>query len=152
MRPRTTIRDTVRIVEVGPRDGLQNIKDPIPTETKIELISRLRKTGLTSIELTSLVSPKAVPQLSDSQQLLVDRRIQNLIEDDTSRHPVLVPNMRGLQVAIDQGLREIAVFVSASEAFSRANINCSVSEGLARARKVAGRAIEAGMRDRKSVV
>ncbi|EME47587.1 hypothetical protein DOTSEDRAFT_69508 [Dothistroma septosporum NZE10] len=137
--------EAVRIVEVGPRDGLQNIRDSIPTETKIELISRLRKTGLRSIELTSLVSPQAVPQLSDSQYLLADCRIRKLIEDGTSRHPVLVPNMRGLQVAIDQDVREIAVLVSASEAFSRANINCSISEGLARARKVARHAIEAGM-------
>lgn len=137
--------EAVRIVEVGPRDGLQNIKDVIPTTTKIELISRLRKAGQTSIELTSIVSPKAIPQFSDARQLLADSRIKDLINDGTARHPVLVPNMNGLQIAIDHGVREIAVFASASEAFSRANINCSVNEGLVKAREVAARAIEAGM-------
>lgn len=121
------------------------MKKAVSTETKIELISRLRKTGLTSIELTSIVSPKAVPQLSDAQLLLAAQPIQELLRDGNTRHPVLVPNMKGLQIAISQGVHEVAVFVSAREAFSRANINCSVIEGLDRARKVAERAIEAGM-------
>ncbi|KAF2161433.1 hypothetical protein M409DRAFT_28164 [Zasmidium cellare ATCC 36951] len=135
----------VRIVEVGPRDGLQNIKSAIPTLTKVELVSRLRNTGLKSIELTSMVSPRAVPQLADGRQLLADREIQGFLQDEEVRHPVLVPNMRGLERAMELGVGEVAVFVSASEGFSRTNINCSVNEGLSRSRQVAQKALEAGL-------
>lgn len=139
-------RDCVRIVEVAPRDGLQNVKKAISTSTKVELVSKLRSTGLDAIELTSMVSPRAVPQLSDARQLLASDEVQAFLADDKKiRHPVLVPNMKGLNRALDLGVREIAIFVSASEGFSRANINCSVDEGLARSRQVAEKAREAGL-------
>ncbi|KAK4505482.1 hypothetical protein PRZ48_003445 [Zasmidium cellare] len=140
-----TRKADVRIVEVGPRDGLQNIKAAIPTSVKVELISRLRKTGLGTIELTSMVSPKAVPQLADARQLLSTREIQEFLQNEQIGHPVLVPNMKGLERALELGVQEVAVFVSASEGFSRANINCSVDEGLARSRQVAQKALEAGL-------
>lgn len=128
---------SVRIVEVGPRDGLQNIPQYIPTAFKIELIHRLRKAGLNSIELTAAVSPRAVPQLADCTQLLQESSIQRLLSDRRSaKLSILVPNLRGLQTAQSHGVREIAVFVSATESFSRANINCNVEEGLKRARSV----------------
>lgn len=146
MDEKTIMREPgVRIVEVGPRDGLQNFKTAIPTSTKVELVSRLRNTGLRTIELTSLVSPRAVPQLADAQQLLSNREIQDSLQDDHIHHPVLVPNMKGLDRALELGVREIAVFVSASEGFSRANINCSLDEGLSRSRQVARKALEAGL-------
>lgn len=138
-------RGDVRIVEVGPRDGLQNIKNAIPTSTKIELISKLRNTGLKTIELTSMVSPRAVPQLADARHLLGNDDIRAFLGDEQIRHPVLVPNMKGLERALELGVREIAVFVSASEGFSRANINCSVDQALSRSRQVAQKAIEAGL-------
>lgn len=142
--------DSVRIVEVGPRDGLQNVKSSIPTSTKVELITRLRDAGLQTIELTSLVSSRIIPQLSDARQILSDATLQPLRTDSTNglQFPVLVPNMRGLQVAIEHGVREIAVFVSASDGFSKANINCSVSESLIRAREVVKSALLADMQIR----
>jgi hydroxymethylglutaryl-CoA lyase len=129
--------ESVRIVEVGPRDGLQNIGTIVPTLTKIDFINRLRGAGLGTIELTSIVSPRAIPQLSDCGTLLSDAGIKKLIRDTSLRTPVLIPNLKGLDVAIKQNVREIAVFVSASEGFSRANIQCSVQQGLDRAREVA---------------
>ena len=136
--------NTVRIVEVGPRDGLQNIKTTIPTATKLELISRLRQAGLKTIEITSVVSPKAVPQLADCRQVLADGNIKGMIDDETLRVPVLIPNLKGLEIALENGVREVAVFVSATEGFSRANINATVEEGLARARQVTEKARAAG--------
>ncbi|KAI8943403.1 hypothetical protein NX059_001415 [Plenodomus lindquistii] len=151
-RPLST-RERVRIVEVGPRDGLQNISKPIPTETKIGLIQRLAATGLKTIEITSAVSPKAVPQLSDNQQLLSHESIQELVRRSgangtrraETRMPVLVPNKKGLDLALKQGVKEVAVFVSATEGFSQKNTKCSVEEGLARAREVTGVAKEHGV-------
>ncbi|KAK1059087.1 hypothetical protein LTR74_012879 [Friedmanniomyces endolithicus] len=138
-------RPTVRIVEVGPRDGLQNIKSSIPTATKVELILRLAQAGNGTIELTSVVSPKAVPQLSDNQVLLRDSGIRRLLEQGQLRLPVLVPNLKGLKAAASAGVREVAVFVSATEGFSRANINCTVEEGLQRARAVCAEAAGRGV-------
>ncbi|KAF7716823.1 Uncharacterized protein PECH_008199 [Penicillium ucsense] len=143
----------VRIVEVGPRDGLQNIPDKISTSTKIELIRRLHETGLTAIELTSVVSPRAVPQLSDCRDLLGHSFVQDLLssprqqspEAGLMRWPVLVPNVKGLEIAVQNGVREVAVFISATEGFSRANIKCSVEEGIARAREVTRLATKAGL-------
>jgi hydroxymethylglutaryl-CoA lyase len=132
----------IRIVEVGARDGLQNISNVIPTQTKLALIERLYKTGLQAIEITSVVSPRAIPQLSDSLQILGDARIQTLLRAPNLRLPVLIPNLKGFQVAKTSGVKEVAVFVSASEGFSKANINCSVQEGLDRARVVAEAARE----------
>lgn len=135
----------VRIVEVGPRDGLQNIKEPIPTATKVELIRRLERTGLRTIELTSVVSPRAIPQLADCQDVLGDQSVERLQADPDLRLPVLVPNLKGLDIAIRCGVREVAVFVSATEGFSRANINCTVQEGMQRARSVAENAAKYGI-------
>ncbi|KAK5681921.1 hypothetical protein LTS10_006455 [Elasticomyces elasticus] len=130
----------VRIVEVGPRDGLQNVKPTIPTSTKLVLIRKLHAAGLQTVEITSVVSPQAVPQLADCRTILADSTIQSLIADPTLRMPVLIPNLKGLDIALNNKVREIAVFVSAAEGFSRANIRCSVQEGLDRARQVAEKA------------
>ncbi|KAH8688819.1 3-hydroxymethyl-3-methylglutaryl-coenzyme A lyase [Talaromyces proteolyticus] len=137
----------VRIVEVGPRDGLQSIKNAIPTETKIELIHRLRKAGLRAIELTSVVSPHRIPQLADCQQVLADPTIKLLLanEQEDLRLPVLVPNTKGLEIALSHDVKEVAVFVSATEGFSKANINSTVQQGIEKARTVAQKAIEAGI-------
>lgn len=135
----------VRIVEVGPRDGLQNIRDQIPTATKLELIQRLEECGLCTIELTSIVSPRAVPQLSDCRDVLGNDRVQQSITNPGLRLPVLVPNIKGLNIAIQYGVREIAVFISATEGFSKANINCSVEEGIARAKEVTSLALKSNI-------
>ncbi|KAF4963725.1 hypothetical protein FSARC_8273 [Fusarium sarcochroum] len=128
----------VNIYEVGPRDGLQNIHTSIPADVKIELIKRLQHVGLHRIELTSAVNPRAVPQLRDCQQVMSSPVVQKLLQSQSQlRLPVLVPNIKGLGVAVEHGIREIAVFVSATEEFSKANINCSVAEGLQRAKKTA---------------
>lgn len=141
----------VRIVEVGPRDGLQNIAKAIPTAIKVELIERLRATGLRTIEATSAVSPKAIPQLADSQTVLSNNSIRKLIAEPFTRIPVLVPNIRGLDLAIKHGVKEIAVFVSATEGFSKANTNCTVEEGLRKAGEVAAQALESGLQVRGCV-
>ena len=133
----------VRIVEVGARDGLQNIKATVPTSTKLELINRLYNTGLPVVELTSIVSPKAIPQLADCREVLAHPTVRFLLSEGKCRAPVLVPNLRGLDVARKNGVKEVAVFVSASEGFSRANIKCSVEEGLHRANAVTQHAREA---------
>ncbi|OKL63505.1 hypothetical protein UA08_02054 [Talaromyces atroroseus] len=144
----------IRIVEVGPRDGLQSIHEAIPTEIKIELIQRLRRAGLQSIELTSVVSPRRVPQLADCQQVLADPAIRELLLITTNdggqlqpglRLPVLTPNLKGLEVALSHGVKEVAVFVSATEGFSRANINCTVEQGIEKARSVAKKATNSGV-------
>ncbi|KAG7044792.1 3-hydroxymethyl-3-methylglutaryl-CoA lyase [Colletotrichum scovillei] len=137
---------TVRIVEVGPRDGLQNVKTVVDTSTKLELIQRLQGAGLQNIEITSVVSPKAIPQLADCRKILsapVVKRWQQT--DGTLRMPVLVPNTKGFRIALEHGVREVAVFVSATEGFSRANINCTVDESLERAKQVAAEASAAGV-------
>jgi hydroxymethylglutaryl-CoA lyase len=144
-------RPAVQIVEVGPRDGLQNIADAVPTAVKIELIERLRAAGLRQIELTSAVSPKAVPQLADNQKLLSSRGVQALIAQPAIRTPVLVPNVRGLELAMKHGVKEVAVFVSATEGFSKANTNCTVEEGLRRTGEVTGLAMKSGVNVRGSV-
>ena len=136
---------SVRIVEVGPRDGLQNVKAKIPTTTKLALIHKLRAAGMQNIEITSVVSPRAVPQLADCKDVLADSRIQGLMTDSTLRTPVLIPNLKGLDIAIRHNVKEVAVFVSAAEGFSQANIRCSVQEGLDRAREVAEKARSHGI-------
>ncbi|KAJ4983156.1 3-hydroxymethyl-3-methylglutaryl-CoA lyase [Stagonosporopsis vannaccii] len=138
----------VRIVEVGPRDGLQNICKPVPTRTKVSLIQQLHSAGMRNIEVTSAVSPRAVPQLADYQEVLSNGVIKDLIRKDDLRLPVLVPNKKGLDLAMRLGIKEVAVFVSASEGFSRANTRCSVNEGLARAREVVSSALGAKMQVR----
>ncbi|CAL5201976.1 unnamed protein product [Lathyrus oleraceus] len=121
----------VKIVEVGPRDGLQNEKNIVPTAVKIELIRRLASTGLSVIEATSFVSPKWVPQLADAKDVM--QAVHNL---GGIRLPVLTPNLKGFEAAIAAGAREVAVFASASESFSKSNINCSIEESLIRYRTV----------------
>lgn len=117
----------VKIVEVGPRDGLQNEPKTLPAAIKIEFINRLAATGLTVIEAGSFVSPKWVPQMADTAEVL-----QGINTSANIHFPVLVPNLQGLTAAIAAGVREIAVFTAASETFSQKNTNCSIAEGLAR--------------------
>ncbi|KAJ5211594.1 uncharacterized protein N7498_003240 [Penicillium cinerascens] len=136
---------SVRIVEVGPRDGLQNIRDSIPTATKLELIRRLESTGLSTIELTSVVSSRAIPQLADCRDVLESSVVKRLISKSHLRLPVLVPNIKGLDIAIRHSIKEIAVFVSATEGFSKANINCTVEQGIERARDVASLALKSNI-------
>ncbi|WP_407351905.1 hydroxymethylglutaryl-CoA lyase [Luteimonas sp. R10] len=135
--------DTVRIVEVGPRDGLQNERAQVPTAAKIELIDRLSATGLKTIEATSFVSPKWVPQLADAAEVYagIGRR-------PGVAYPVLVPNEAGYDRARAVGVEEIAVFTAASEAFNRKNINASIDESLQRFAPVLARARADGVRVR----
>jgi hydroxymethylglutaryl-CoA lyase len=118
---------TVRIVEVGARDGLQNEKTIVPTPAKVELIDRLSDTGLQTIEATSFVSPKWVPQLADAADVYTAIR-----KNPGVRYPVLVPNLQGYERARTVGATEIAVFSAASEAFNRKNINASIDESIER--------------------
>lgn len=135
--------DRVRIHEVGPRDGLQNEKSVVPTEVKAEFVRRLAGSGLTTIEATSFVHPKWVPQLADAEQLFpLVRSLAGV------RLPVLVPNDRGLDRALGLGAREVAVFASATESFAKANLNRTVDESLAMFEPVVTRAVEHGLRVR----
>jgi len=122
---------TVRIVEVGPRDGLQNEKAEVPTAVKVELIERLANAGLPAVEATAFVSPKWVPQMADHTEVL--ERIRRKPGVD---YPVLAPNLKGLEAARAAGATEVAIFGAASEAFSRKNINCSIAESLDRFRPI----------------
>lgn len=136
----------VRIFEVGPRDGLQNINSTIPADTKLSLISRLTQAGITNVEITSAVSPRAIPQLADNSTILSSSLVQKILREQPKVHmSCLVPNIKGLGLAEQYKLKEVAVFVSASEGFSRANTNCSVDEGLRRARAVTVKAREDGL-------
>jgi hydroxymethylglutaryl-CoA lyase len=133
----------VTIVEVGPRDGLQNEPGQVPTEVKVGFIDRLAATGLGVIEATSFVHPDRVPQLADAAEVMAGiERVAGV------RYPALVPNERGLDRALAAGVREIAVFVAASEAFSHRNLGCGIDAGLTRAASVIVRARAAGMRVR----
>ncbi|MEU8886666.1 hydroxymethylglutaryl-CoA lyase [Streptomyces sp. NPDC048442] len=130
----------VRIYEVGARDGLQNEKSTVPTEVKAEFIHRLAAAGLTTVEATSFVHPKWVPQLADAEALFP--QVKDLAE--TTRLPVLVPNERGLDRALALGARDVAVFASATESFAKANLNRTVDEALAMFEPVVTRARAAG--------
>ncbi|KAL1889877.1 hypothetical protein Sste5346_008601 [Sporothrix stenoceras] len=144
---RTATNADVHIVEVGPRDGLQNIKQQIATETKIELIRRLADTGLQTVEATSFVSPKWVPQLADGAAVM--DAVRPLSTDARPRGlPVLAPNLKGLENAHKAQAEEIVVFASVTEPFSKANQNCTIDEALAQAETVAKRARELGIRVR----
>ena len=135
--------DFVRIVEVGPRDGLQNEKTIIATADKIELIDRLSRTGLHSIEATSFVSPKWIPQLADAAEVF------SAIERKPGvSYPVLVPNEKGYERAREVGAQEVAVFTAASEAFNRKNINAGIDESIDRFRPVLERARADGVKVR----
>ena len=122
----------VRMVEVGARDGLQNEARIVPTATKIALIEMLAESGLTTIEAGSFVSPKSIPQMADTAEVLA-----GLKRAPGVRYPVLVPNMKGFEAALASDCDEIAIFAAASESFSRRNINCSVAESLERFAPVA---------------
>lgn len=121
----------VKLVEVGPRDGLQNEKQNVPTAVKIELIERLAEAGLPVVETTSFVSPKWVPQMADNDEVL-----RAVLASPRKRpgvaYPVLTPNLKGFEAAIAAGAQEVAIFAAASEAFSQKNINCSIAESLER--------------------
>ncbi len=122
---------SVQIVEVSPRDGLQNETTLVPVEVKIELINRLAETGLSIIEIASFVSPKWIPQLADGRVVL-----EGIKKNPNVRYPVLVPNLKGFELAMQAGAKEIAVFTTPSEQFSQKNTNCSVAESVARLRDV----------------
>ena len=140
-----SLPSAVRIVEVGPRDGLQNEKQLVAADIKVELVRRLERAGLKSIEVTSFVSPKWVPQMGDNAEVL-GRVLAQAVPGVS--YPVLTPNLKGLEVALAAGAREVAVFGAASESFSQKNINCSIAESLDRFRPVAQTALEAGVRVR----
>lgn len=132
--------EAVTIYEVGPRDGLQNESAIVPVEVKAEFIGRLAAAGLTTIEATSFVHPKWVPQLADAAELIeVLERVQGV------RYPVLVPNERGLDRALEAGIGDVAVFASATESFAQRNLNRTVAESLAMFEPVVTRAREAGV-------
>ncbi len=133
----------VRMVEVGPRDGLQNEAVRVPARVKIELIDRLADAGLSSIEAAAFVSPKWVPQMADGAEVMA-----GIARRPGVAYPVLVPNMQGLEAALAAGAGEIAVFAAASETFSRKNINCSIGESLDRFRPVVDAARERRVRVR----
>jgi isopropylmalate/homocitrate/citramalate synthase len=120
------IAESVRIVEVGPRDGLQNEKVRIPTEQKIQFIQMLAEAGLPVVEATSFVSPRAIPQLSDAGAVMV-----GLTRRAGTQYSALVPNVKGMERALAAGVRSIAVFTAASESFTRHNINATIEESLA---------------------
>jgi hydroxymethylglutaryl-CoA lyase len=133
----------VRMVEVGPRDGLQNEAVLVPTAVKVELIERLADAGLPTVEAGSFVSPKWVPQMADTAEVLAQVKRKPGVA-----YPVLVPNLKGLEGALASGVEEIAVFGAASESFSRRNINCSIAESLERFRPVAETARARGLKVR----
>jgi isopropylmalate/homocitrate/citramalate synthase len=131
----------VRIVEVGPRDGLQNEATAVPVAARIALIEALVDAGLKTVEAGSFVSPKWVPQMADTAEVLA-----RLKRKQGVRYPVLVPNLQGLEAAEAAGAKDISVFAAASESFSRRNINCSIAESLERFRPVTERARAEGIR------
>ncbi|KAB2936460.1 MAG: hydroxymethylglutaryl-CoA lyase [Candidatus Contendobacter sp.] len=133
----------VRIVEVGPRDGLQNEREIVPTPVKLALIDKLADAGLTTIEAGAFVSPKWVPQMANSAAVLAGIRRRPGVS-----YPVLVPNLKGLEAALAAGVTEIAVFGAASETFSRRNINCSIAESLDRFHPVVELARQHGVKVR----
>ncbi len=139
----TTLPARVTLVDVGPRDGLQNEKETVSTADKAKLVSLLQDAGLKEIEVTSFVSPKWVPQMADNTAVMaaIERR-------PGVRHSVLVPNMKGLEGALPTRPDEIVVFAAASEAFSQKNINCSIAESIERFAPVVASAHEAGIKVR----
>ncbi len=131
---------TVRVVEVGPRDGLQNEKALIPTEQKIQFIAMLAEAGLPVVEATSFVSPRAIPQLSDAAAVMAA-----LTRLPTTSYPVLVPNLKGMERALAAGVQAIAVFTAASESFTHHNINATIAQSLANFRPVVALAQQEGI-------
>ena len=140
------IPSTVRIVDVGPRDGLQNEKQPVATAHKVELVQRLQAAGLREIEVTSFVSPKWVPQMADNAQVMAD-----ITRRSDVRYSVLTPNLKGLEAALLTHPDEVVVFGAASEAFSQRNINCSIAESVERFAPVVALAHEKGLKVRAAI-
>ena len=136
----------VKLVEVGPRDGLQNEAAPVSTAVKVELIHRLQDAGLGVIEATAFVSPKWVPQMADNAEVMAAIRRKPGVS-----YPVLVPNKKGLDAALAAKAEEVVVFGAATETFSRRNTNCSIAEGLARFAEVAKEALAQGLRVRGDI-
>lgn len=140
---RPHLPDRVSVYEVGPRDGLQNEAETLPVDVRAEFVDRLAEAGLTAIEVGSFVSPKAIPQLADTEEVYRRIKLRSGV-----RYPALVPNLQGLERALACGVREIAVFTAASETFNRKNINAGVDESIERFRPVVARAREEGLRVR----
>ncbi|HEX4928040.1 MAG TPA: hydroxymethylglutaryl-CoA lyase [Burkholderiales bacterium] len=138
-----SVPDFVRLVEVGPRDGLQNEPREVATEVKVELIERLADAGLPAVEATAFVSPKWVPQMADHTEVLERVRRKRGVD-----YPVLAPNLKGFEAARAAGATEVAVFGAASEAFSKKNINCSITESLERFRPIVSEAKKYGIKAR----
>jgi hydroxymethylglutaryl-CoA lyase len=138
--------ESVKIVEVGPRDGLQNEPIPVPTPVKIELIDRLAAAGIPVVEATAFVSPRWVPQMADNAEVMAGIRRKPGVS-----YPVLVPNLKGLDAALAAGATEVVVFGAATETFSKRNTNCSIAEGLSRFAEVARAAIDAGLKVRGDI-
>ncbi len=130
----------VQLIDVGPRDGLQNEKQPVPAAVKVELVHRLQAAGLTEIEVTSFVSPKWVPQMADNAQVM-----SGIARQPGVRYSVLTPNLQGFEAALQSKPDEIVVFGAASEAFSHKNINCSIAESMERFAPVVQAALAAGL-------
>ena len=141
-----TLPAHVTLVEVGPRDGLQNESRPIPAATKIELVARLQRAGLREIEATSYVSPKWVPQMADAAEVMA-----GIARPPGVRHSVLTPNLKGFEAALAGRPDEIVVFGAATEAFSRRNINCGIEESIERFRPVVEAALAHGIKVRCAV-
>ena len=141
-----TLPTHVTLVDVGPRDGLQNERQPVATEHKVELVRRLQAAGLKEIEVTSFVSPKWVPQMADGAAVMaaIERRAG-------VRYSVLVPNLKGLEAALPTRPDEVVVFGAASEAFSQRNINCSIEESIERFRPAVAAARAAGLKVRGAI-
>ena len=135
-----TLPTRVRIIDVGPRDGLQNEKQPVPSDIKIELVHRLQAAGLKEIEVTSYVSPKWVPQMADNHAVMA-----GITREPGVRYSVLTPNLKGFEAAVADRPDEIVVFGAASEAFSQKNINCSIAESIERFAPVVAAARAAGI-------
>src|SRR5919112_552182 len=142
-RSSSRLNKAVRIVEVGPRDGLQNERGEVPTAVKVELIERLADAGLPAVEATAFVSPKWIPQMADHTEVL-----QRIRKNAGVSYPVLTPNLKGFEAARAAGATEVAIFGAASEAFSQKNINCSIAESLDRFRPVVAEAKKHGIKVR----
>ena len=141
-----SIPSHVKLLEVGPRDGLQNEKQPVPATVKIELVHRLQEAGFAQIEVTSFVSPKWVPQMADNAEVMA-----GITRKPGVRYSVLTPNLQGLEAALRSQPDEIVVFGAASEAFSQKNINCSISESMERFRPVVAAALAQGVAVRGAI-
>jgi hydroxymethylglutaryl-CoA lyase len=137
---KSSLPHRVRLIDVGPRDGLQNEKQPVPAAVKVELVHRLQAAGLKEIEVTSFVSPKWVPQMADNSEVMA-----GIQREAGVRYSVLTPNLQGFEAALKTKPEEIVVFGAASEAFSQKNINCSIAESIERFAPVVKAARDAGI-------